>query len=212
MLNWLDKYWQAIRGTVGGAASDAIHWSEHAIMGAVHAVFSVVTAAWGRFYSEFHNVYEGVNFFMAKVRDFATYVLHVVIPNLSRWVSAWIASLRRGLADLGSLLQRTAVLLTAKIVKAYQDALSWTVAHVWAPLWAIAQKLRADLQKWGYTAWWYITHPAALADLLILYLATSAEKQAWALARTLGTFGLALVVRNLPRFLRLAEDIITAVL
>lgn len=68
------------------------------------------------------------------------------------------------------------------------------------------------IPKYAITAWWWVTHPAALAEQLGLYLVAWLEREAWTIAPYLGKFLLALLVHNIPRVAKLAEDVIAAVL
>jgi hypothetical protein len=62
------------------------------------------------------------------------------------------------------------------------------------------------------TAWWWVTHPDQLALVLFWWTLHYLERFAWTAAQYLGEFALALVMRNLRRFLHLAEEILAAVL
>lgn len=68
------------------------------------------------------------------------------------------------------------------------------------------------IPHFAMTAWWWVTHPDALAQLLFWYVIKWLEYYAWTAAKYLGEFILALIVRNLRRILLLAETIVTAIL
>lgn len=212
MLNWLDRFWNNVRGKVGNGIADAVHYAEHAIMAVVLSMFTAIQIAISIWQRATAAVSSALTEFMGAVHQFVTWVTAVAIPALSRWVQAGLTELKNGILSLAKSAYGLIVKLGAQIVKAYQDLSSWVLRNVWDPLTARIKQLENNLLKWGYTAWWYITHPAALADLLILDIARSAEKRAWTLAGMLGKFTLSLVVRNLPKLIALVEDIVTAVL
>lgn len=82
------------------------------------------------------------------------------------------------------------------------------VTDIWDPL----KKAVAWIAKEGAYMYHLLTHATDLVeffwDALIAYL----EKEAWSVGDKLGEFFLALVVKNLTKFLKLIEDIIDAVI
>lgn len=68
------------------------------------------------------------------------------------------------------------------------------------------------IPHFAYTAWWWVTHPSALAETLTWHIVAWLERNAWVAGRYLGEFTLALLARNPRRIARLAETIVTAVL
>lgn len=69
-----------------------------------------------------------------------------------------------------------------------------------------------DLPHFAYTAWWWVTHTAELAEVLFWHLLALLEKYAWTAARYLGAFFLALIWHNLDEFVAVIEYVIDAVL
>lgn len=68
------------------------------------------------------------------------------------------------------------------------------------------------IPDWAYKAWWWVTHPEALAAMLLWHLVAALERNAFAAAQYLGEFALHLVLRSLRRLLHLAEAVLAAVL
>lgn len=68
------------------------------------------------------------------------------------------------------------------------------------------------IPDWAYKAWWWVTHPAALAAMLLWHLVAALERNAFAAAQHLAEFALHLVLHNLRRLLHLAEAVLVAVL
>jgi hypothetical protein len=69
-----------------------------------------------------------------------------------------------------------------------------------------------DIPHFAETAWWWVTHPAQLAEALGWHLVRWLEDNAWTAADYLGQFALALILRNVRRIAHLAEHVITAIL
>jgi hypothetical protein len=139
----------------------------------------------------------------------------IVLVDIPRLWSRLLADVKSLLRDLAWLYHTTIRLLDELRHLVWSwivDVRNWAWSHIWVPLKSYADQIWRDLLKWGYTAWWYITHPAALAELLGDPLVLWLEVNAWRIGRQLGTFALALVVHNLRRFAQLAEDVIAAVL
>jgi hypothetical protein len=74
------------------------------------------------------------------------------------------------------------------------------------------QVIHHMIPNWAWKAWWYITHPGALAKLLLWPLLGELESVAFTAAGYLGEFAVHLVMRNLRKLLHLAEAILAAVL
>lgn len=212
MLNWLDNFWRNVTGSVGQAVSTAAHWAEHALASVVFAVFGLVGKAWLLFLKAVADLGGSIRGLALEVYTFAVYVVRVLVPRVVKWAEAQLAKLSAMLALVYHDFLAFADWTKARFVQAYHDIETWVLVHVWAPLKAYADQIWADLKKWGYTAWWYITHLDALAEAMIYHIALSLEKHAWELASMLGKFFLSLVIANLKPFLLLIEDIITAVL
>ena len=68
------------------------------------------------------------------------------------------------------------------------------------------------IPKYAMEAWWWVTTPLALSEVLLYYVLHWLEQEAWTVAQYLGEFALALVLRELKRFLLLAEAIVAAIL
>lgn len=90
----------------------------------------------------------------------------------------------------------------------WHNWLNWVNVHIIKPLlvawhWVIHE---------GAIVWHYLTHAADLVEFLWDALIAKIEKEAWTVAEKLGTFFLALFIKNLRKFLELIEDVIDAVL
>lgn len=212
MLSWLDRFWRSASGYVDDKVRSTVHWAEHAIMGVVLNVFGLVGTAWRYAQQGWAAGWAELGSLAHSVWAKFQYVLHVLIPELGRWVSSQVARLLAFAQGIWSGLLRLISAVDARLTAAFTAAIAWVLRTVWAPLKAYADQIWHDLTKWGYTAWWLVTHPDQLAELLIFHIVASLEAHAWQVARLLGTFTLALIRANLRRIAQLAEDVITAVL
>lgn len=142
---------------------------------------------------------------------------------LWRVITTPIRLLDQGAHDLASLALRG---LAAVISYVFRDVTrAWSdFTHVWDAfasvterwLGGIEAKLRLIIEHWlprfAITAWWWVTHPDRLAEVLFWWIIRYLEKYAWQAAEHLGEFFTALWLRNLRRTLHLAETILAAVL
>jgi hypothetical protein len=89
-----------------------------------------------------------------------------------------------------------------------------TIAGAWTSeiTTGVIRLITYDIPHYAMTAWWWVTHPAQLAESLFWHIIRQLEDRAWQAAEYLGEFALALVLRNARRLVLLAEHIITAIL
>jgi hypothetical protein len=212
VLNWLDSFFSSAASTIGTAVSNAVHWAVHALASVVFAVFGLVGKAWSALVNAVHSFHAALDRWATEVIRFAEYVIKVVVPRIYRWATAELAKLSSALAAYYRYFLARIADVIDRIAAAVTSVTNWVLAHVWAPLKAYADQIWDDLKKWGYTAWWYITHPQALADLIVMPLVTSVEHNAVAIASQLGQFLLAMLLTNITKVITVIEDIITAVL
>lgn len=210
--DWLTSWFARVAVSVGPAVADAIHWAVHALAVVVLSVFDHVFGAWATL------VRWLISYLLALGRALywagakIWHILRVVIPDVIRWVRGWIAFLLRFIRSWVAWLWKQ---IRATIALLYQQigrVVRWAWDHIFRPLWAWTQFLWRLVKAWAWVAFWYITHPGALAERLIFWIAASLERHAWELAASLGRFFTALFVRNLARAVRLFETILAAVL
>lgn len=94
-------------------------------------------------------------------------------------------------------------------VWAWADAAADFAEETWRSLNQVIGHL---IPHYAMTAFWWITHPAQLADVLFWHLLRYLEERAWTAARYLGRFVLALLTHHVRRITALAEEIIAAIL
>jgi hypothetical protein len=212
VIDWLTGWFTGAASLVAKPIVDMVHWAVHALASVVLAVFDHVFGEWRSLASWSLRWIPGLRWLLGMIAATFRDIKRVIIPYVMRWVRAGFASVERfihwvlatALAGIHQAREFAQLLVS--------NALKWVVAHVFAPLWAWVQRLYHLILTWAYVAWWWVTHLDALADALLLHLVGSLERSAWDVAGKLGRFALALVTRNLARFLQLAESIIAAVL
>lgn len=212
MLGWLDRFWNNVTGSVGNAIANAVHWAMHALASVVFAVFRLVGAAWLDYWSAARSAWGAVGSLGKALWDAWAYLLRHLIPTLTRWIESLWARLVSFIHTVYKDLQAAAAFLQHLIASTARAIYKWALTSIWKPLHDFAAMLWDNLKKWGFTAWWWITHLPSLAEAMIMHIVTSIERHAWEIAGMLGKFFLSLIVRNLKRFATLLEDIITAVL
>lgn len=212
MLNWLDRFFGRVRSTIGAGVSDAIHYAVHALAAVVFSVFGLVGKAWSALVGAYKRFLAAVDQFGKEVIAFATYIIKVAIPRVIAWAESELAKLSAAIAAAAADLARWVTEILKRIAAAVTSVIAWVTTNVLDPLLAAVKLLRADLEKWGYTAWYYITHPDKLAALLLDSIVAALEDRAWDIGKRLGGFLLSLIASNLPKLLQLIEDILTAVI
>jgi hypothetical protein len=211
ILSWLDKYFTIAGQTIDRNVSNVVHWALRAITALVFGQFRNTSAAWVVYYSQ-------TNYFSTCLRELSTatrgkhqYTLKVRVPALQKWALGNFAHGLAALAALAAAVARDVTALGKRITAGLAALSKWVLTSVWAPLDAAIKETEANLVKWGWTAWWWITHLDKLADAMIFDIAASLEKNAWHLAAILGQFVTALILRNALRVAQLAESIVVAV-
>jgi hypothetical protein len=212
MLDWIAGYVARWTGYVEQNTRGLVQWGLHALAGVVYAVFGNVGKAWAELALALAWMHKEAGGFAGWVVAVAERIIRLELPRL--W--SYAVGAFRAAETLATRLWQDAVRRVAaalSIARALVSALWQLVLRdVWQPLMAITKQLRADLLKWGYVAWFYVTHPDKLAPVLLGALIGAAEAAFGRIAAPAGIFALRLIVHQLPALLRLAETIVTAVL
>ena len=143
-------------------------------------------------------------------------VIRRLLSNPVGAVSSGVHTLiNAGLSALASLVDT----VFGNVTGAWGDLAQWfeslpaALAHLNTWLYAhLRQLVTHDIPVYAQGAYWWVTHPGDLANLLFWHLVRSLENQAWTAAEYLGEFIVALIARNALRVARLAETILAAVL
>lgn len=207
MLDWIKKAWGSAIGVIPDAIRDWVYQQIYAVMSFVGTIINHVASAWETMWHFATALEQAFVTFGHSVYNLFYHLLKVSIPNVISWAAryfvrvegwawGWIKTLLGYIEDAKNyLLQRIA------------DAITWTVQNIWAPLAADIAVIKKRITEWAYTAWWYVTHPQNLADLLLAYLLVSLQKSVWLVARTMGDFFFKLFLTQLPRSIGLIEQI-----
>lgn len=212
IVDWLTGWFRSAASIVAQPIVDMVHWAVHALGSVILAVFDHVFGAWAALWAWTEHYFVGFTWLIHMIGRVLVDIKRVIIPYIIRWVKAGFLSVEKFIHWVYDTVSSAIVVLRKFVIALVAKTVTWVIQHVWTPLKNLADWLYQHLLLWGYTAWWWITHLANLADALIFHLVNSLERNAWEIAGKLGQFALALVVRNLARFLQLAESIISAVL
>lgn len=110
-------------------------------------------------------------------------------------------------------------LIFGRVSDAWDDLLNaarsieGTIKSYVSSVWNVLDRiLTYYIPTFAMTAWWWVTNPDALAQVLLWHLVKWLETWAWTVAQYLGEFILALIVKELRRILALVETVVTAIL
>jgi hypothetical protein len=212
MFTWIAGYVGRWAQVVPDTVRDLVHWGLHALAGVVYAVFGNVGRAWKAVVTAAQWLWRTAGRYVAAVETALRYVIKVYVPAVWHQAEAWWKDALSYADGLYRLALRGIADLRAWAETGLAAVRSWAVTNIWAPLTAGLAQLRSDLLHWGYTAWYYVTHPAALAPLLIDAMVAAAIAAFDRIAPVAGEFALRLVARQPGRWLALLERIVSAVL
>lgn len=219
MFGWLTNAFRSLLG--GGAAASAASVQQalnviadtfRVMYGYWHTVATRVTRAWTGLAGATLDLRTAMQRYMLT----QSLLDALIMKHLFPWIEGWIAW-------LGGRVQReinaTIVMLRReyKAGDAAQHAytrsvLLWVIVHVLIFLYKFIVTLLTWVAREGATMWHYFTHLDEFAMLLFWHFVTALERLAWDVAKVLGEFLLALIVRNVVRFATLVETIVDAVL
>lgn len=219
MFDFLTSTFRSILGLITGswqsAISAVVNWVnnlERTHYTYWHTVSSHVGAAWQQLTRTLLWLTQNMQQYM-----FAQGLLDALImQHLFPWIEGWISWLggrvRNEINATIAMLRREYKAGDAAQHAYTRSVLVWVVIHVLAFLYALVRRIFGWIDGIGATMWHYFTHLAEFAELLIMALVAALEKHAWDIARLLGGFFLALIIRNVTRFATLVETIVDAVL
>ncbi len=212
MLNWISGFVGRWSGRVEKDVRDVIKWTVHALAGVVYTVFGHVGGAWREIFSGYDWIRRHTVDFAHDVYNWIRHIVTVDIPYLWHVLLSDV----KGLVTLIAKTWDKAVALVEAAFKtalhAVDNAVKWVIDHVYGPLKAFADQIWHDLLKWGYVAWFYVTHPDKLAPILLRALIAAAEAAFWDISEPVGRFIFAILLKNALKLVRLIETILAAVL
>lgn len=211
MFDWIAGFLGFWASVVAQPIRDMVNQALHAVAGFLLGIIHDVQNAFSFWIGIIKWLITQVENIARDIGNWINYLFHTILP--------WIYGRLEAAFNYAVELWRDAISYAARGLAALehlawswiQYVLKWAYDNIWLPLIKYADAIWRDLLKWGYTAWWWITHPTELATVLLDYLIAAAEAAFWRIAAPVGTFALRLVVANLRRFVGLLETIITAV-
>jgi len=212
MLGWIAGWFGRFAGAVDSTVVRMVHWVVHALASVVYTVFAHVGAAWRDMYAAGNWLRESAGRFVGAVYDHIRAILLYWVPRIFGWIDAVYHRAISAVEHLARLAWGWVRALESDVQRWILALYHWAWQHVYLPLRAYADWLWARIKAWAYVAYWWITHPAKLAELLLWPLVAALEAAAWDVARVLGTFTTALIVRNVRRVAQLIETVLAAVL
>jgi len=212
MLNWI-KHW--FTKGAGQIEKTALHWiyvALHGIGGVIHTVFGDVNGAWLVLHRAMWSVMDAIR----NAGDLAYHGLWWVIrkglPDAIAWAARELDKVWHWFTVITRRIEHD-ILNALHLAEHYADSV-WTWAWV-----HIVRPIKNDILsawKWIHTrgelAWYYVTHPDRLADLIVPVLAGAIARASKPVLTRTGIILTHLVLSNLVRFTHIIEDIITAVL
>lgn len=219
MLNWIYNTAKGAFGFVTGSLET--FWNEmvsfvwgvvHGVIGWLEGFFGVILKAWN-FLGEVAEFVGriGEAAFGAITHWISDFVNHT-LPSIWKWISHAIQWAEHHISQLATWAYNHISNAVKSAWHWVEGAKTWVLHHVWRPLEHLATYVWHHLTQWAHTAWWAVTHPAKLANLVFWDLVNLVQRNAWKLARQFGQWVTELVMANILRFVHLAEDIIAAVL
>lgn len=212
MFGWIDSVWNNVVGAIPGPIRDFVHILIRGLYSFVHGVFGAVWNAWNVFWNGARDLWAGAREFAGGVYHGFIRIFKILIPYLEAYIK-WVRTiLDKALSAAVHVLSDAIQTLYHTVLKLLDALRKWAVDNIWNPLFKSLTAAWHWLTHEGAMIWYYFTHLPAFAKLLLGYLLTEFEKQAWDAGKALGRFFLSLVVHNAVRFASLMEDIISAIL
>lgn len=212
LLSWIGGLAGRFLGTVGQDVVNFVHWSIKGVIAIFGFVFHAVGRAWDDVGGAALNLYHYVGEFTRAVWWRLRYLFRVAIPRLFRWIGHEITRVIKLLDHWVNRLLAFLRALRAWAVREFNAVRSWVITHIYRPLLRSLTAAWHWLEHEGAILWFYITHPDKLAALLFWHITDFLEANAYAAARRLGRFFLALFMANARRVAAVLEDIAHAIL
>lgn len=212
MLDWLKKNFTSWANVVSDQIRQFVYNQVYAVMSFLGTIVNHVSDAWHQMYTWANGLFSGISAFATSVYAYFYRIIRVTLPGIIRWADKAVKALTAWVWGHIVTLTNAIWALRGYLLNLIDGVLAWVKHSIYDPLMSEVTSLWSSLKKWGYTAWWYITHPQDLADLLLTYILISVQKSVWLVARTMGEFFFRLFMQNVPRSVDLIEKIISDVL
>jgi hypothetical protein len=212
MLDWLFNTVYGLYGRVSGATKDLIHSVIRGLMGALNAVAGNMWAAWWDMVWASQVASSVIGWFGGGIYQNLEFIYNTMIRLIWENIRRLYAELAAAVVKLWNDTWALVWNLRTEAFGWVGWALDWVKKSVWDPLWWWVQDLYQKMRDWAYTAWYLVTHPDALADIMFWPLFWVFGRSAYPLARMIGDWLLRTALQNSVQSLELVEGIITDVL
>ncbi len=218
-LEWLQEGAEWAWGQVSGAAESLWHKVVHWVWGIIHGVVGWVEGFWGLIERAWGWLTEAIDFVVHEIEAFAGTVAHLfwvfvnhVIPSIWKWIAYHAKQAWHWVENAVKWAASHIARLAAEAWHWVEGAVKWVTNHVLRPLEKLASYVWNHLTQWAHEAWYLVTHPAKLADLLFWPLWYVFEHSAWSIGRKIGQWLAELVWHNTLRLIGAVEGIIADIL
>jgi hypothetical protein len=218
-LDWLGEAADGAYGWVKGQLEALWHRVVHFVYGVVHGItgwliglFGVVLWAWNHLVEAVTFVAEGIAEWASEVGSFLWTLVSHTIPHIFKSIAHAVKQAWHWVENAVKWAAKHIAHLAKQAWHWVENALKWVNNHVLRPLEHLAAYVWHHLTKWAHDAWYLVTHPLKLAELLFWPLWYVFEQVAWKVARKIGKWLAELVLHNLVRMVNVVEDIVAAVL
>lgn len=212
MLDWLYNTVYTLYGRLPGSVKDLINSALRGILGALNAVAGNMWTVWWDMVAMAQSLPGIVKWAFNGIYHALDWLLNVEIAHIWNLLQPLWLQVQKLTKKVVELIAQAIADVTAKVWRWVQDTITWVNQHVWLPLWGWVQDLYDKMTRWAYTAWFYVTHPDALAEVLFWSLWGVFTRNALTVSRSIGEWALRMVLQNAVTGVKLVEQIITDVL
>jgi hypothetical protein len=212
MLDWLYNTVYSLYGSISGPVKDFVHSVMRGLVGALNAVSGNMWTVWWNWVAAMWTAGGVFSWFCGGVYNVLSWVVKESIPFISNLaLTGWtrVLALEHKVATVVRQWVDDAIATAQGLVN---DAITWVNQHIWLPLWSNVQDLYDKMTRWAYTAYYYVTHPDALAEVIFWSLWGVFTRSAFSVARTVGEWLLRTFLANAVAGVQLVESVVADVL
>lgn len=204
--------WDATAGVIDDTIRSWVHDLVNGLYGFLHNIFGLVGAGWDKFVTELHFAWQGLAGFMREVTYSLSFIVHYLFPATLKRIDALVGAVKHYAIDVYDFAVHVYDTLRNLIAAGLRDLKTFVLQDVYKPLFDFITQAWHWITHEGAVVFYYISHPAALVELIWDELVAKLEAEAWNIGSKLGKFFVSLIVHNLQRFVLLLEDILSALL
>lgn len=169
MLNWLKSFGSVIFGGL----NDLKNW----IINLFSTVFSYIdswakdiwngiTEVWN-FAASLYNKAIG---YIVELYNLARYIIDVEIKTVEQWVTSLWGELKSGITNLANWALGLINKLGSWVLSQLNSLYRWVLRNIWDPLYNGITGAINWISKYGYWAYYMVTHPDVLASFIGSYI------------------------------------------